>query len=351
MKGFSVEWKVENGQLIIELPVVLPKGAKATTIIKYSGKPGGVEFSESKIYSNYDSCKWLLCSDQPGDKFSANISIKVPKGWSLISSGILVSVKGDVHTWSAANDFPGYLLGFAMGDFSTHKQTYASKDFKIFESGLKRSQLSAIFSTTFSAYDFFYRKAGFSLPTDTYSQVIVPGHLAQEKSTFSLLGKKFLEPMFTTPSEDWLIVHELAHQWWGNSIICSDWSHFWLNEGVTVFMVASYKKEKWGDDHYQREVDLAKRRYKFALDNKFDVPLTFSGTYPSLQMKRAIVYSKGMLFLDALKNLMGEKPFWKGIKRYSRKYKGTTVTSKMFEIKMQQETSKELGAIFKKWVY
>ena len=84
--------------------------------------------------------------------------------------------------------------------------------------------------------------------------------------------------MFQSPAEDWLIVHELAHQWWGNSIICKDWSHFWLNEGITSFMVAAYKEKRWGRSYYEHELKLARNRYQFAVDNNFDVPLSILGS-------------------------------------------------------------------------
>jgi len=93
--------------------------------------------------------------------------------------------------------------------------------------------------------DFFVEKAGRPLPRAFYRQVVVDGDAAQEMSSFSVLGRDQLDARLTDPTEDWLIAHEMAHQFWGNLVTCGDWSHFWLDEGLTVFMVAAYKERRW----------------------------------------------------------------------------------------------------------
>ena len=83
--------------------------------------------------------------------------------------------------------------------------------------------------------------------------------------------------MLTTPEEDWAIAHELAHQWWGNLVTCADWTHFWLNEGITTFMVAAWKEHRWGRPAYDRELAILQRRADEATAAGLDVPLTYSG--------------------------------------------------------------------------
>ena len=198
---------------------------------------------------------------------------------------------------------------------------------------------------------FFEGKAGVQLPQKIYTQVLIPGSEAQEASTFSIIGRDQLDPILADPQEDWVIAHELAHQWWGNLVTCKDWSHFWLNEGLTVFMVAAYKEERWGRATYEREMQLAGKRHQNAVLAKFDVPLAFAGNYPSLQIKRAITYSKGALFLDALRTRLGDAAFWKGIKAYTQQYLGKTVESRDFQRALETACGEDLSMLFKQWVY
>lgn len=118
-----------------------------------------------------------------------------------------------------------------------------------------------------------------------------------------------------------------------------------------VFMVAAYKEERWGTYAYQREMDLAHKRFAVAKEAKFDVPLAFDGEYPSLRVKRAITYSKGALFLDALRKKLGDDIFWRGIREYTQRNFGKTVTSHDFHIAMARASGVDLSPLFNEWVY
>src|SRR5690606_2091378 len=120
--------------------------------------------------------------------------------------------------------------------------------------------------------------------------------------------------------------HELAHQWWGNSLTGDSWANLWLGEGLTVFMVAAYKERRWGRAAYDQELALAQARWAAAKAQGFDVPLSYAGQYPSLRLRRGIEYSKGAVFFDLLRRRLGDDAFWRGLRRYSRSNAGGVVT-------------------------
>jgi aminopeptidase N len=198
---------------------------------------------------------------------------------------------------------------------------------------------------------FFEARAGVPFPQAVYTQVLVPGSAAQEKSSFSLLGQDELDPILVDATEDWAIAHELAHQWWGNLVTCRTWSHFWLNESLATFMVAAWKEERWGRAAYQHELDLFRKRHARAIDAGFDVPLAYSGTYPSLGIRRAIQYSKGALFLHLLRQELGEDVFWSGLRQFTSEHAGGAVVSSDFQSAMQRASGKDLGPLFRTWVH
>jgi aminopeptidase N len=143
----------------------------------------------------------------------------------------------------------------------------------------------------------------------------------------------------------------MAHQWWGNSVTCATWQHFWLNEGITTFMVAAWKEQAFGSAAYRQELEGAQRRLGKARAAGFDKPLAWPGAYPSLGIRRAIQYSKGALFLAHLRQTLGEKPFWNGIRNFTRQHAGKTVVSRDFQLAMQAATGKDLSGVFAEWVY
>lgn len=334
----------------------LKVGSNFTLVVRYHGTPKkGLRFGKDFVYTDFDTCYWMICADDPAMKAKFKIDIIVPKGYRTTASGNFVSQKNisatlSRHRWREAKPFSAYLYGFAAGKF--YETSVKARNSYLRYLGVTDNEASLLkkFKDTQKALEFFERKSGVALHHKIYTQVLVPTDEAQEKNAFAIIGNKFLDPILTDPKEDWVFVHELAHQWWGNLVTCKSWQHFWLNEGITVFMTAAYKQERWGQEAYQREIDILKKRHQKAIEAGFDVPLTFSGEYPSLAIKRAITYSKGALFMDALRTAMGEKRFWLGLKKYTQKFAYKSVETSDFQKTMEKANGKTLNAIFKNWV-
>lgn len=331
-------------------------GTSFNLLVRYHGTPKkGLRFGKDFVYTDFDTCYWMICADDPSMRAKFKIDIIVPKGFLTTASGNFVSqkkVSAELvrHRWRESKPFSAYLFGFAAGKF--HEASVKARNTYLRYLGVTDNEASLLkkFKDTQKALEFFERKSGVPIHHKIYTQVLVPTDEAQEKNAFAIIGNKFLDPILTDPQEDWVFVHELAHQWWGNLLTCKSWQHFWLNEGITVFMTAAYKEERWGKEAYQRELDILKKRHQKAIEAGFDVPLTFSGEYPTLAISRAITYSKGALFMDALRTTMGEKRFWKGLKKYTQKFAYKSVESSDFQMVMEKAYGKSLKSIFMNWV-
>lgn len=353
--GKRAPFQIKDQQLIISLGNERDK--KQIIDVSYLGQPQrGLVFGPNYVYSAFDTCAWMICREDPGEKAHVSFEIIVPKRFSVVASGDFLErrevANGFVaHLWRENRSYSTYTFGFAAGEFHQASMKVGNTELRYLGVSDHSALLLKKFKDTERMLEFLIGKSGVPLPHKIYTQVLVPGNAAQEMSSFSVLGNEVIDPILTDPQEDWGIVHELAHQWWGNLLTCKSWDHFWLNEGITVFMVAAYKQQRWGQDAYDREMALAKRRYQKAIDAGLDVPLTYKGEFPSMGLKRAIVYSKGALFMDALRNELGEKHFWEGIKKYTQKYVDASVVSQDFQRLMENTSGRKLDAIFKKWVY
>ncbi len=351
----SVPFAATATLLKIELPKV-SKVLLRSIQIQFHGKPSqGLVWGPNYVYTSCYPCGWMICIDNTGIRAAFELELKIPKRMKATASGNFHSeseLTKETRTlkWIEKRPYASYLYGFAVGDFEQHSEKLGATELELLGSTDSQDELKKKFKDTQRVVKFFEAKAGVTIPLKRYTQVLVPGNEAQEKHGFSILGKDFVDPILTDPSEDWAIVHELAHQWWGNLLTCKSWEHFWLNEGLTVFMTAAYKQKRWGQAAYDREIELAKKRHQKAIDANFDVLLTFAGEYPS-GIKRPIVYSKAFLFIDALRKEMGEEPFWKGIKSYTQKNQLRSVVSKDFQQAMETVSGKSLTRIFNHWVY
>jgi aminopeptidase N len=355
--GQAVTASSREGQIVLDLGRSLSRGQSARLALDYHGTPArGLVFGRRSFYTSYFTCDWMFCAqDRPGDKAGFTATLILPQGMASVGPGVS-SVKApagpglEAHVWNEARPYPSYVFGLAAGELQSYSQPAGEVELVVLSEIASPERLAALFGSTGEMLRFFEQKAGVKFPHARYVQLLVSGDEAQEAETFSILGEEVMSPILEDPKEDWAIAHELAHQWWGNLVTCKDWSQFWLNEGITTFMVAAWKEHRWGRAAYDREMDLARRRLQKAVQAGLDVPLTYPGPYPSLSVRRAIQYSKAALFLDRLRQVVGQDAFWQGLREFTGQHAGQTVDSGDFQRAFEHASGRDLEALFHEWV-
>ena len=347
-----------QGAIIFTLPRALNKGTRATLRFRLTGTPArGVKAAGGGIYTSYFACDWMVClQDAPGDKAHLALDLYLPS--TAISVGVgrakaAKSLPGDLvlHRWRSIRPYSPYLYAFAAGPFARSSIRTAQGDMVYLDGTGDGPDLPALFAQAPAMAAFFAEKAGMPLPDRRYVQLLAPGREAQESAGFSLIGKAELDRERDDPSSAWVVAHEMAHQWWGNLVTCATWQDFWLNEGIATFMVAAWKEHQGGETAYRRELDSARRRIERAREAGFDKPLAWGGQYPSLTTRRAVQYSKGALFLADLREGIGDVAFWKGLRGFTRRHAGGTVTSRDFQNAMEEASGRDLSPKFSRWVH
>jgi len=337
------------------IPLTADQGAATEHWLEvdYQAPPAeGLVFGEHHVYTAFHTCHWMPCAGPALSRAGIAITLELPQSYRSVASGRSEDgAAANGQRWSQPQPYPLYTLGFAAGSFALAQDTTGDARLRFLGAQDDAAALTARFKESARVLAFLEAAAGVALPHPTYTQVLVPGGVAQEASSFSLIGKRMLDPILEDPQEDWVIAHEMAHQWWGNLITCEAWSEFWLNEGITVFMTAAWKQQRWGEAAYQHELALARQRWQRAKDANFDKPLSWSGDYPNLGVMRAIHYSKGALFMHALREAMGERAFWDGLRRYTTTNAGRSVKARDLQTAMEAGAGRSLQALFDAWVY
>ena len=348
----------DGSGISIFLPSPLGRGQKVTVDLRFRGVPRrGITTTATSMFTSYFACDWMVClQDSPGDKAWFELDLTVPDGMDSLAAGRRVGqsrIRGgrSVDRWRTQRPYSPYLFGFAVGPFTRARDRSGGNELLYLGEGASEAELPRLFAETPDILAFFADKAGLPLPGLYYAQLLAPGREAQEAATFSLIGREELERSAAEPSTQWVIAHELAHQYWGNLVTSETWRDFWLNEGITVFMTAAYKERRFGASAYRAELDLARARWGRAREAGWDRPLAFAGAYPNLGTRRAIQYSKGALFMDHLRTLLGEDAFWAGLKAYTRRHAGGTVTSIDLQRAMEQSANRDLTSVFREWVF
>ena len=352
--------RVSSGKegIVFMLPRPLRKGGKATLRFRIDGVPArGVTAVAGGVYTSYFACDWMVCrQDAPGDKAHLALDLFLPAGADSIGvgrAGRTQTLPGGLvrHRWRSTRPYSPYLYAFAAGPFARQSIRTAQGEFVYLDGTGATPDLAALFARTPAIAAFFADKAGLPLPDRRYAQLLVPGREAQESAGFSMIGKAELDRERDDPSSAWIISHEMAHQWWGNLVTCATWRDFWLNEGIATFMVAAWKQEHFGEAAYAKELEVARRRVERVRALGFDKPLAWGGRYPSLGARRAVQYSKGALFLAHLRDAIGDAAFWNGLRGFTRKHAGGTVTSRDLQRAMQDASGRDLSPMFAEWVY
>jgi aminopeptidase N len=358
VEGIPVLATMAGEGLSFELARPLKKGKIVTLELTYHGRPArGFARSATGLFTSYFACDWMVCLQNSfGDKAAFSLALHVPSGMDTISVGRMVSRRpaqgnSEVHIWKSPRPYSPYLYGFAVGRFARYSERFKTAKLTHLSDFANAEELKQRFAITPEVVRFVSDKAGVPLPVAEYSQLLVEGDEAQEAATYSVIGINELPTRANDPEQDWVIVHELAHQWWGNLVTCATVQDFWLNEGITTFMTAAWKDHRYGRAAYDAELDIARGRLEKAKAKGFDKPLAWSGRYPSLGTRRAVQYSKGALFMDHLRVTLGDEAFWSGLRRYTRANAGRTVTSIDFERAMESASGRDLHQIFADWVF
>jgi aminopeptidase N len=252
--------------------------------------------------------------------------------------------------WSLSEAFPTYTYGFAIGPYNEFVDSSEDLTLRYLSTEYTTSELQQIFADTRSMIQFFEERSGVPYSAKVYTQILGQGNVSQEMAGFTVMRLNYGKQVLANASEINLSAHELAHQWWGNKVTCLNWNHFWLNEGFAVFMSSAYKESKYGREHYRSDIATYHDAYEAVVKKGLDKPLTFLNWLNPTADDRTLVYYKGAYVLHLLREQVGEKIFWEGVRQYTSTYFGKSATAEDLRNVMEEVSGQDLGPFFSKWI-
>ena len=345
------------------LRVALPPAPRTRTTreleIDFHGTPKyGIRFfpDRQQVYTIFSTSQWMVCVDDPADKATLTFKLILPANLTPIANGQLVSQRElpnnkHVSEWRQGTTIPTYIFGFAAGPFHVVKEKRRNVELQYLATNYTQREVRRIFRDTSDMLDFFEDRAGVKYPDRTYTQVLAAGGVEQEMSSFTALKESYGKQLLANEQDLWLAAHEFAHQWWGNMVTCRDWNHFWLNEGIATFMAAAFLEHRFGRAAYLREIETYRANYEKVRAAGKDKSLIFPDWLSPTREDRTLVYDKGAYVLHLLREEMGERAFWSGLRFFTRRHFGKSVVTSDFVAAMEQANGKSLKEFFTKWVY
>ncbi|MHB8077950.1 MAG: M1 family metallopeptidase [Candidatus Krumholzibacteriia bacterium] len=315
--------------LAVDLGFTLTKGQATTVSVWYSGRPAAdYDFGFTwKIhhYSTPDPSDdgplaaslsepeyahwWWPCKDRPDDKFISEVTVTVPTGLVAVSNGTLYSSATPpglpwTWEWRSAHPIASYLVAVSVSDYVTFGetcQTAASGPIPlqnwVFPADRARAEID--FAPLCGMVNFLeQRLGGWPFPGEKYGHVEFLWGGAMENQTCTSYGNLLLTG---TNAYATIVLHELAHQWFGDSVTPRGWADVWLNEGFATYAEALWAEEGGGAVDYHAFLDSHRSLTDWIGESTVYDPFPI---FPG-----RVIYDKGAWILHMLRGRMGDAAF------------------------------------------
>ncbi len=307
-----------------------------------------------------DTHQWIPCYDYPNERATSEMIITVAQPLFVLSNGVLVETrenadKTTTYHWKMDTPHVSYLISLAAADFAVFHDRVGDLPVDYYVARTVDERTARRFmGKTPRMIRFFGEKIGQPYPYAKYAQVCVPDFIAggMENITATTMTDSALHDEIAEleGDADGLVSHELAHQWFGDLLTCKDWSQIWLNEGFASYFGPLFTEYDRGEDHFRLEMNGSLEGY-LASDRGYRRPIVESRYRSSQDMFDGVTYAKGACVLHALRGLIGEQAWWKGIRGYVAAHKVQVVDTDDFRMAMEAASGKDLKWFFDQWVY
>lgn len=372
-----------NGRELTLIPAApLVEDENFTVNLAYSGTPVAIldpaigfrmgwNYSRGRVYVASEpsgAATWYPVNDHPLDKATYTFRITVEQPYVVASNGVLEQTidNGDTTTyvWQMREPMASYLATVNIDEFAVQTdETESGVRIRNYFPAQLAEDGALAFESQGEMLDYYASVFG-PYPFEEYGAVVTDGPLgfALETQTLSLFGRAIIGDVLEgSPQSLSIIAHELAHQWFGDSISVADWSDIWLNEGF-----ATYASFLWFEHTDGREVldAILSEYYTFISGNGFyergardeelaEMMSSISppGTPPPDHLFNPGVYFRGALTLHALRLEVGDDDFFEIIHTYCQRYRHSNARTSDFIAIAEEISGRELDELFDAWLY
>jgi aminopeptidase N len=381
--GRPATWSRDGGEMTVTPAWPLWHGREFAVAVTYDGVPATIQdplLGPSGFFHTDDgalvagqpdvAATWFPSNDHPRDAASVDVSIAVPEGLEGVSNGELEGTRTadgwTTWSWHAREPMATYLVTLAVGQFDLRSYevdgirywdavdpTLAQLDLdpetegplvgEVVNAALARQpEIIEHLSDTFGPYPF--STAGAII--DNVPELA----FALETQTRPVYAPAF----FTDPvSADSVVVHELAHQWYGDSLRLAAWRDIWLNEGFATYAEWLWL-EREGLSTPQEEFDelYANADTIFAgLEPPFWTVLVGDPGAATDLLFHPAVYYRGAMTLHALRQVVGDTAFFQILEEWATSRAGQAVTTDEFIALAEQTSGRQLDDLFQAWLF
>ncbi|MFN7944843.1 MAG: M1 family aminopeptidase [Blastocatellia bacterium] len=355
----------ENMNVRIDLGGMAHKGQPVTLVFEYEGaleSPQGGPIQNARLayvgeqgsYLMYAS-RWFPFHDYAADRATSTISLKVPK--EIVAAGYSEQpvtpvasrdekTKQEFSTYTFVSTKPTLPGNFAAAKYIKQSFDKGGISVDVYvkpgdEKGIDRageliSEHLVYYSSKFGPYNFGNRYIVAETDDDTLD-------------SYTGAGMLFLTPKALATGNEDLLAREVAYQWWGQTVGLKSFDDIWLSQGLAQFSALLYKKDNESETQFQQAVQ-AETEKALAFEQSASIrnaPKQLDDQTPAY---RSVIFNKGALVFNMLRQIMGEKDFDAMLREYYQRFNGKNMTLDQFEEFVSQKAGHSLRGFFGQWV-
>ena len=349
------KFEVRGGKLLIAPRNPIADGDAFRVEVGYAGNPrpisglwgevGWEELRDGTLVASQPNGapSWFPCNDHPSDKASYRLSITADKPYLVAATGSLISTRtrASATTWLYELHEPtaSYLVSIQIGRYVRETSGSVPEQIAVLPASL-RGPFGTAFERQGEMLDYFVERFG-PYPFDTYTVVVTDDDLEipVEAQSMSIFGANH-----TDGRSERLIAHELAHQWFGNSLTIEAWCDIWLNEGF-----ACYAEWIWSEQAGAQSADELAAHYHGRLARlPRDLTLADPGAATMFDDR---VYKRGALALHALRRSVGDDAFFGFVRGWTAAHRHASVSTQSFLSEVAEQLGGPARKLLKPWLF
>ena len=374
--GESARFAQHDGKLDVYLPNPSRwPGQRFNISISYSGKPQDglilvkdADGLPSAIGDNWPDRvhHWIPCFDHPSAKASVNFTVTAPKRVVVVANGVLDAKRENTDAtttweWTERSLISPYNMVVAAGEFATAElkaksrvpiSYYVTKsDRKYAEQGFSPAAPAVnLFSSIIDAYP--YGKLALIVGATRFggmenaNTIVFAPTLFKDFATAKPRSARYNIP----EGVEHVVAHEIAHQWFGDSVTEATWADLWLSEGFATYFAGIFVERNDGPAAFRAYMREAAESY-FEYAKKTRTPIHDTETEKLFDLLNPNNYEKGAWVLHQLRASLGDKAFFAGLRAYYESKRSGTATTEDLRRALEKASGKDLKAFFDRWVY
>ena len=358
--GASATFSRAPRELTVVPTTGIPSGSRFRVVVEYAGRPeilDDPDLGQSGWFNTADGAIvvgepeagmfWFPVNEHPSDKARVCSRIAVPKGVRAVSTGLPAAKPRTrngwtTYSWCTRDPMASYLATMAIGTwrFDRSKTISGTPVLNYVDTGLPRRTDRAL-ARTAEMVDFFEGKFG-AYPFEA------AGGIADDHTSYYALENQ-TRPTYDRWTAKWkgltaTVAHEIAHQWYGDSVALKRWRDIWLNEGFATYAEWMWIAHDGGPSIRQQFSDA----YSRPGDSGFwTLPVSDPG-YANLF--NAPVYERGAMTLHALRLTVGRQDFVKIMRSWARRHENGNANTADFQRLAERVSGRSLAAFFTDWI-